>query len=208
MNTLIIYAHPEPQSFNAAMKQRAVDTLAARGHEVVVSDLYAMKFNPVAGPGDTTQPVDNSYFHLQIEQAAALLNSTSSSDIRTEQEKVRRAELLIFQFPMWWYSVPAIMKGWIDRVLSYGFAYGGGASLQGKRALIATTTGGPEHSYQPDIRGSVDLLLKHLTDGVFGLCGMEALSPFIVYAAARSSDVQRKAALDEYEKVLLKLIEE
>lgn len=198
MNTLIVYAHPEPQSFTAALKNCAVTTLTGLGHDVVVSDLYAMNFNPVAGPDDMRIAADRQYFQLQVEQNVALRDGTFSEDIRSEQEKVLRAELLILQFPMWWYSLPAIAKGWIDRVLSYGFAYGAGASLQGRKALLSLTTGGPEHSYQPETRGTVDLLLKHLTDGTFRLCGMETLAPFVAYGAARVSDEQRQEYLRLY----------
>lgn len=198
MNTLIVYAHPEPQSFTAALKNCAVTTLTGLGHDVVVSDLYAMNFNPVAGPNDMRIAADRQYFQLQVEQNVALRDGTFSEDIRSEQEKILWAELLILQFPMWWYSLPAIAKGWIDRVLSYGFAYGAGASLQGRKALLSLTTGGPEHSYQPETRGTVDLLLKHLTDGTFRLCGMETLAPFVAYGAARISDEQRQEYLRLY----------
>lgn len=198
MNTLIVYAHPEPQSFTAALKNCAVTTLTGLGHDVVVSDLYAMNFNPVAGPGDMRITADRQYFQLQVEQNVALRDGTFSEDIRSEQEKVLWAELLILQFPMWWYSLPAIAKGWIDRVLSYGFAYGAGASLRGRKALLSLTTGGPEHSYQPETRGTIDLLLKHLTDGTFRLCGMETLAPFVAYGAARVSDEQRQEYLRLY----------
>lgn len=198
MNTLIVYAHPEPQSFTAALKNCAVTTLTGLGHDVVVSDLYAMNFNPVAGPNDMRIAADRQYFQLQVEQNVALRDGTFSEDIRSEQEKILWAELLILQFPMWWYSLPAIAKGWIDRVLSYGFAYGAGASLQGRKALLSLTTGGPEHSYQPETRGTVDLLLKHLTDGTFRLCGMETLAPFVAYGAARVSDEQRQKYLRLY----------
>lgn len=198
MNTLIVYAHPEPQSFTAALKNCAVTTLTGLGHDVVVSDLYAMNFNPVAGPNDMRIAADRQYFQLQVEQNVALRDGTFSEDIRSEQEKILWAELLILQFPMWWYSLPAIAKGWIDRVLSYGFAYGAGVSLQGRKALLSLTTGGPEHSYQPETRGTVDLLLKHLTDGTFRLCGMETLAPFVAYGAARISDEQRQEYLRLY----------
>jgi NAD(P)H dehydrogenase (quinone) len=198
MNTLIVYAHPEPQSFTAALKNCALTTLSSLGHDVIVSDLYAMNFNPVAGPNDMRTTADRSYFHLQVEQNLALRDGTFSDDIRREQEKVLWAKVVIFQFPMWWYSVPAIAKGWIDRVLSYGFAYGAGTSLKGRKALLSLTTGGPEHSYQPETRGTVDLLLKHLTDGTFRLCGMETLPPFVAYAAARTSQEQRQEYLHLY----------
>ena len=124
MNVLIVYAHPEPKSFNGAMKDLAVETLTKAGHEVVVSDLYAQNFDPVAGPHDVTERLNSDYFNLALEQGNAADNDLFPPDIQAEIDKVRAADFLLVQFPMWWTSVPAILKGWIDRVLAYKVAYG------------------------------------------------------------------------------------
>ena len=119
MNVFIVYAHPEPKSFNGAMKDVAVETLSGAGHDVVVSDLYAMGFNPIASEkdfgGERTNPEFLSY---AIEQTKAFETHTQSADIVAEQEKLARADLVIFQFPVWWFGMPAMMKGWADRVFS------------------------------------------------------------------------------------------
>lgn len=126
MQVLIVYAHPEPKSFNGAMKELAVETMRAAGHEVVVSDLYAMGFNPVTGPADFQgERADPAFLSIATEQARAFETGTLAADIVAEQEKVRRADLLILQFPIWWFGMPAIMKGWADRVFARGFAYVG-----------------------------------------------------------------------------------
>jgi NAD(P)H dehydrogenase (quinone) len=142
MNVLIVYAHPEPKSFNGAMKDVAVETLRGAGHEVVVSDLYAMGFNPVAGQGDMMgERSKTESFSLAREQTVAYENGTLASDIKVEQEKLRKADLVIFQFPIWWFGMPAIMKGWADRVFARGFAYLPGRKydtglMKGKLALV------------------------------------------------------------------------
>jgi NAD(P)H dehydrogenase (quinone) len=127
MNVLIVYAHPEPRSFNGAMRDVAVETLASAGHEVVVSDLYAMHFNAVVGADDFTgERADPGFLSIAREQTKAYEIGTLAPDIVAEQEKLRRADLVIFQFPIWWFGMPAILKGWADRVFARGFAYSTG----------------------------------------------------------------------------------
>ena len=75
MNVLIVLAHPEPKSFNGAMKDAAVETLERAGHTVIVSDLYAQKFNPVAGPWDVTKQQNTEVFNLAMEQDHAAENN-------------------------------------------------------------------------------------------------------------------------------------
>jgi len=99
VHTLIVYAHEEPHSFNAAMKNLAVDTLEEQGHDVVVSDLYWMKFKAVADAGDFLERRDKSYLKRQMEELAAMELGTLAHDIVIEQQKLKEAELVIFQFP-------------------------------------------------------------------------------------------------------------
>ncbi|WP_246014345.1 NAD(P)H-dependent oxidoreductase [Paenibacillus rhizophilus] len=124
MNVLIVYAHPEPESFNGALKDLAVAALTEEGHLVQVSDLYAMKFKAAADRDDFLMPVNPDFFKYQLEQGHASRTNTFSPDIKEEQEKLLWADFVIFQFPLWWYSVPAILKGWFDRVFASGFVYG------------------------------------------------------------------------------------
>ena len=121
MKVLIVFAHNEPRSFNAAMKDEAVRVLQDEGHEVVVSDLYAMNFNPVASAADFGSRADPDYLVYALEQRNAFKAGTLAPDIAAEVDKVKWADLIVFNFPIYWYGMPAIMKGWIDRVLVSGF---------------------------------------------------------------------------------------
>ena len=104
--------------------------------------------------------------------------------------------------------MPAILKGWVDRVFSMGFAYGGGrwynnGVFSGKRAIASITTGGPDSLYgEFGINGNLDAILDPLHHGVFAFAGFTALKPHITYAPARMSDDQRKEALHNWRNVI------
>lgn len=209
MNVLIVYAHPEPKSFNGAMKDLAVETLSAAGHDVIISDLYAMDFNPVAGPDDMSDDLANpDYFNLQREQTAAYDKGTLASDIAAEIERLKRADLVIFQFPVWWFGMPAILKGWADRVFARGFAYLPGRKydtgmFKGKLAMIAATTGTSADTYAPDgIDGDILTVLWPIHNGLLRYSGFDVLPPFIAYMPGRVGEDGRKAYLQAYGKRL------
>lgn len=195
MNVLIVYAHPEPRSLNGALKDLAVQHLTAQGHEVRVSDLYAMKWKATADGADF--PSHGSRDRLFYERASklAFATGTQSQDIAVEQEKLLWADAVIFQFPMWWFSMPAILKGWVERVFAYGFGYGvgvhqgerwgdryGEGELTGRRALLSVTIGGREPHYSDrGVNGALDDILFPIQHGVLFYPGMEVLPPFTMY---------------------------
>lgn len=150
---LIVYAHQEPQSFNGCLKKVAVETLSKQGCTVTVSDLYAMDFEPRATRKDITGALSHpEVFSYGVEVYEAYKKRSLTSDIVDEQKKVQEADLVIFQFPLYWFSVPAILKGWMDRVLCQGFAFDlpgfyDAGFLQGKLALLSLTTGGTAEMY-------------------------------------------------------------
>lgn len=204
MKVLIVYAHEEPRSFNGALKNTAIKALEAQGHQVVVSDLYRMQFKAVADSEDFLERRDKHFLKRQLEEKAAGELGTLAHDIGVEQEKLRNCDLLILQFPLWWFSMPAILKGWVDRVLTMGFAYGGGkwydqGGLKGRKAMLGVTTGGPSKSYGPHRRnGDMDAILFPIQHGILYFCGFEVLPPFVAYAPAHADDGARAAMLEEY----------
>lgn len=203
MNTLIIFAHPNHASLNGRLMNRSVRILREMNHQVEVSDLYGQNFQAAAGPGDFTRLVNPEYFDLQKEQAYAAVHGTFTPDITAEQKKLLQADLLLFHFPFWWYSMPAVMKGYFDRVFSVGFAYGGAEKLAGKKAIVCTTTGaGTDWLNDQQPPGNIQRIFHHILYGTFAFTGMHALEPFVVYHAKRLNEEQRLAKLEEWEVTL------
>jgi NAD(P)H dehydrogenase (quinone) len=209
MRVLIVYAHPEPMSFNGTMKDLAVETLSAAGHSVTVSDLYAQGFNPVAGAGDFRGRADPDRLDLGMEQAHAARSGGFAPELQAEIDKLLAADFLLLQFPFWWYSVPAILKGWIDRVFAYGAAYDFGRTwdrgvFTGRRAMLSFTTSAPPTSSLPDGRnGDLERTLWPLHAGVLALCGYDVLKPFVAHAVRWVDQGRREAILAEYRQRLL-----
>ena len=209
MKVLIVYAHPEPTSFNAAMKEVAVETLRGRGHTVEVSDLYGMGFNAILGAGDFQGPrLNDEVLNPAAEQTHALEAGTLAPDITWEQAKLAAADLLILQFPIWWFGMPAIMKGWADRVFARGFAYVAGRKyetglLRGKTAMVAATTGTSSDTYAPDgIDGDILSVLWPVHNGLLRYTGFDVLPPHVVYMPGRIGQAGREAGLEAYRQRL------
>lgn len=204
MKVLIVHAHPEPKSFCAAMKSVAQEELERAGHEVQVSDLYAMQFNPVASVDDFTQRADPDYCVYALEQRHAVKTASLSPDIQTELDKLQWCDLLLLNFPIFWFSTPAILKGWIDRVLVSGSVYGGKrfydrGGLRGKRALVSFTIGGQQHMFGPDsIHGPVQDMLRPLLQGTLAYTGLQVHAPFVAWHVPYISHEARLAILDQW----------
>ena len=211
MKTLILYAHPEPTSFSAALKEVAVETLTALGEEVMLSDLYAMGFNPVAGRNDFRTAADNTRFHYQTEQLHATQTASFSEELTSEQQKFMAADRIIMIFPLWWGGAPAILKGWIDRVLACGIAYVDGARFTSglhanKQGLLCVSTGGTlERFKEEDVYGPVEKVLWPLQHLTLEYMGIKTLEPFIAYGAPRVSNEQRATYLAQWRQRLMTL---
>lgn len=205
MKVLVVYAHHEPRSFNTALLQRSVETLQRCGHEVRVSDLYAMGFNPIASAADFRIRRFPEALQYDREQKHAHEHRAFADDIQAELEKVLWCDFLILQFPLWWWSVPAIMKGWIDRVFVNGVVYGKGrrmdtGGLKGRSAMLAITTGCYPEMVAPDgLLGDLDVSLWHLLSGTLAYAGFSVLPTFVAWSIHYTSPEQRARYLDEYE---------
>jgi NAD(P)H dehydrogenase (quinone) len=207
VNVLIVYAHPNPQSFNAAMREVAVDALTEAGNAVQVSDLYAMRFKATLDELDFKDRQEPDFFNPLIEQYHAAASGTFADDIAQEIEKLKWADLII-QFPLWWLSFPAILKGWCDRVFANGVAVNFQTYeplLAGKRALCALTTGGRETNYAPEgPAGDINMLLT-FARVTFDTAGIEFLPPFVAYGVPTLTTDEREALLKRYRERLLSL---
>jgi NAD(P)H dehydrogenase (quinone) len=204
MRVLIVYAHHEPSSFNGGMLSVARETLIASGHEVCVSDLYAMGFDPVSDRRNFTTVADPDRLDQQAEERLASTTAGFAADVAAEIDKLLWCDVLVLQFPVWWMSMPAIMKGWIDRVFALGVAYGGGrwfdrGRLAGRSAMLAITVGGDEQVYSPEgMYGSIEIVTHSINHAILGFSGFAVIEPFIVYGPGRMNDSERAAELDRY----------
>lgn len=203
MKILIVIAHPEPKSFNAAMYQEAIKTMEEEGHEVKTSDLYRMNFNPVSDRNNFTTVKNTAYFSQQNEEHFAYENNGFASDVLAEQDKVLWCDLMIWQFPLWWFSVPAILKGWVDKVFAMGKFYDNGRMydtglLKGKKALLSITTGGPEKNYTTAKYGSTDQVLHPIQTGILEFVGFSVLPLEIHCSIERIEDEKRKEILEKW----------
>lgn len=205
---LVVSAHPEPQSFHAALRAVAVEELAAQGHEVQVSDLYAMGFKAVLDRGDFLGAHDAERLNVSLEQRHAWNQQTLAPDIAVELDRLLKADLLLLMFPLWWFSLPAILKGWIDRVFVSGAVYGRSAvfeqgRLKGKRALVAVSTGAPQQAFGPRaLNGDMADILMPLHRGVLGFTGMTVLPPFVAHNVPYAGPQVRADLLDQWRQHL------
>ncbi|KHK55763.1 NAD(P)H dehydrogenase [Ralstonia sp. A12] len=204
MNVLIVYAHPEPKSLNGALKNFAVQRLEAAGHTVQVSDLYAMQWKAQLDVNDSTVAPIGTHFDASLDSRHAFQNGFQTADIAAEQAKLRWADAVILQFPMWWFSMPAILKGWVERVYANTFAYGvgehsdthwgdryGEGTLAGKRAMLMVTTGGWESHYsRRGINGPINDVLFPIQHGILYYPGFDVVPPFVTFRAGRMDDAR------------------
>lgn len=199
MNVLVVTAHPEPRSLTAALREVAIGELAAQSHLVRTTDLHAQHWQPVVERTDFPTLAPDERLHVAAASGAAHAAGCLTDDVAAEQAKLRWANTLILQFPLWWYSMPAILKGWVDRVFAHGFAYGvgehsdrhwgdrfGEGTLAGKRAMLIVTAGGwQEHYAERGINGPIDDLLFPINHGILYYPGYAVLPPFVAYRVDR-----------------------
>lgn len=213
---LWLSAHPEPGSLNGSLRSAGSTHLQDVGHTVLTSDLYAMGWDPVlrrrdgAYLAETVEPSTEAAgpvsahapdrFRVSADTRSAHVEGTQPHEITREQEKLRRADAVVVQFPLWWYGMPAILKGWFDRVFVSGFAFGTDPTTDrrlrfeqgpfaGKRALVVTTLGDRPLAIGPRGKsGELRELLFGLLHGTFAYTGMSVLEPFAVPSADRIDD--------------------
>ena len=157
MTHLIIYAHPNPESFNQAVLQKVVE--ASAGHDVIIRDLNGENFPPV----------------LRWQECINTFNKEYAKDVQVEQKFWQEADLITFVYPLWWMGFPAILKGYLDRVLTHGFAYQTGKEtiglLKGKKIQQFVTMGNTNGKYEQ--KGFLQSLDHTLGNGLFNFCGIE-----------------------------------
>lgn len=208
MNVLIVHAHPEPQSLCAALCCVATEHLRAQGHQVRVSDLHVARFNPVASGADFTQRQNPDYLDHVLEQRHACETGTLAVDIQSELAKLLWCDLLILNFPISWCAAPAMLKGWLDRVLVSGLVHGLGphqdrGGLSPKRVMLSITVEGQAQLFGPDgVHGSLVDMLMPLTRGTLAHIGMSVLPSFVANHAPGASAGEQAHTLADHRRHL------
>ena len=184
MNTLIVFAHPNTNSFNHALLEKVLQGLADAGHEARVKNLYIDNFNPV----------------FQADELAQINNGVTPKRIFAEQEDVLWADSLIFIYPLWWFGPPAILKGWFDGVLGYDFAFKHHDGelcglLTHSKALVIITAGSSEDWFKQ--QSSLDIIYRPVTQGTLEFCGVSNVSSQVFFNLSEKSDSERNDILDE-----------
>jgi NAD(P)H dehydrogenase (quinone) len=213
MNVLIVFAHPEPESLNGSLKELAVDVLNDEGHLVQVSDLYAMNWKAALDKDDFPERMNQELFNPIAEQLNAVKKDNILLDIKREMDKVLWADVIIFQFPIWWSNFPAILKGWIDRVFYNGFAFNvvemklyNDGLLKGKKGMLSFTTGASRELYtDKGPHGDIEVLVKYFNHLLFEFVGMDALPYFAIFGPGEMSEEERENELDRFEEIIRNL---
>ena len=207
-SVLWVSAHPEPLSLNGSLRRFGIDALEQRGHSVELSDLYAMDWDPVLrreqflgpepGACENHSGRDNACgarFDATGDVRHAFITDQLPADVAQEQDRLQRADALIVQFPLWWYGMPAMLKGWFDRVFTSGFAFGKepetgrrlrfeNGPFRGRRALVIVTAGDRPGALGPrGISGDPVDLMFGLLHGTLAYTGFDPLAPFVVPSA-------------------------
>ncbi|SDH92597.1 NAD(P)H dehydrogenase (quinone) [Vibrio xiamenensis] len=195
MNHLIIYAHPSDKSLNATIKNNLTEMLKSE-HDVQIRDLHQLNFNPVLSAQDLT------------DQRRGVV----AKEVKTEQQLIEWADCLTFIYPIWWAGMPAMMKGYIDRVFSYGFAYRyvegkQQGLLSDKKVVVINTQGKSAQEYQAS---GMDKAIALTSDfGIFQYCGMKVIAHLNFERADRATaeqiEVLQSAIKDIYQESVLLL---
>lgn len=167
MHALIVFAHPDPDSLTHAVAARVGEGVRAAGHSAELADLAAEGFDPRYGRAD-----HDAYRELAPHPA----------DVRAEQARIERADALVLVYPVYWWSMPALLKGWVDRVFSNNWAYATrdgrvAGQLQRLRVHLLSLGGADERSY---LKHAYDVAMKTQIDhGVFDYCNARVVGSTI-----------------------------
>lgn len=189
---LIVTAHPIETSLSHTLTQRIAGKLQEQGTQVEIADLHAEGFSPAMIRAD-----------LDLYHGDA---SAFPDDVLREQKRVERADMLIFVFPFYWWSVPALLKGWFDRVLTVNWAYKVGeegrivGNLRDVPVRLVATAGSDIAGF--DKHGYSAAIQSQIVEGVFGFCGLKNVTLDILYEADSASPQQ----VDDFLQSLNKLV--
>lgn len=189
MKHLVVFAHPYSKSFGKGIVEAIEKEVLKNGSEIRIRDLYEIGFNPTLESSDLLNLQTGDY----------------ASDIREEQEHIKWADIITFVYPVWWAGLPAMLKGYVDRVFANGFAFTHNANgpvglLKGKKAILFSTTGFPSDHYE---KIGMHKSMKQTSDeAIFKFCGIDVIKHMFFGAVPSSTEDDRKKCLREVEDTI------
>lgn len=192
MKHLLILAHPNPDSYSANVTKFVKQLLEKQGNQCVIRDLYKIEFNPLLNK-------TNLDFNSK---------DVFPEDICKEQSFLSEADVITIIYPLWWGGMPAILKGYIDRVFEYNFAYhytqyGSKGLLQGKKVILITPMGSPMQMYTET--GAIDAMKKNIDDLIFTFCGMQVVEHKFLGDVINVDPETRISYMEEIKNIYLQL---
>lgn len=208
-NVFIVFAHPERNSLNGCLLDVLVDQLTSQGDHVKVSDLYRMNWKTEVDIADFPAYPADQKFNPELASKNHTANGSLTKDVVEEQQKLLWADTILFVFPIWWFNLPAILKGYIDRVFSNGFAYNYSEhpelsdpqvlktkTVSGRNASLVVTLGGsPENAYKPGNPGDPNEVVSKLLSATLTsleYSGINVIDPLYLYDANTQSEAKVK----------------
>ena len=189
MKILVIYAHPAVRGFNSFILENVKLQLEERKIDFEVLDLYKMKYNPI----------------LKSEELYSAGNKKVSNKNKEIQKKIKKADKLIFIYPVWWSGLPAILKGFIDRIFVSGFAFkyvkGVPVGLLKKKAVVIQTSGGPRIYYW--FFGN--LTKRMVQSEILRFCAVKSKF-YQIYSAIKLTDKKKKQIVLKVNKIIKKIV--
>lgn len=196
INHLIVYCNPNPRSLSSAYRDALVELTEMSANPVNVRDLYNIGFSPV----------------LEMRDFDAVKHGQIPAEVKVEQDYVMWADLITFVYPVWWAGMPALMKGYIDRVFTKGFAYtmddeGHLKGLLGDKKVVILNNMGFPYAYYEKM-GMLDSMKQATDEGIFKFCGMEVVEHRFFGHLDAASKAEREGHVEVlkmiYDKILLK----
>lgn len=196
INHLIVYCNPNPKSLSSAYRDALVELTEMSANPVNVRDLYNIGFSPV----------------LEMRDFDAVKHGQIPAEVKVEQDYVMWANLITFVYPVWWAGMPALMKGYIDRVFTKGFAYtmddeGHLKGLLGDKKVVILNNMGFPYAYYEKV-GMLDSMKQATDEGIFKFCGMEVVEHRFFGHLDAASKSEREGHVEVlkmiYDKILLK----
>ena len=217
MKALIVLCHPERKSFNGTMADLARATLENQGYSVKLTDLYEEQFDPVESEKHFSERENSDEFSVLAEQRHAFKTGHLPADVEGQIALLEEADFVLLQFPIWWHSVPAMIKGWIDRIFVSGGLYTSTkrydqGHFKGKVAMCSATIGAPAIAMQPGGRGGTIEQIFWSTQYSLHYVGFSVLPPFLAnsvqgHGFATDDDETNKRRLQSHKQSLVERLQ-